>query len=651
MDKGRIRQMQLQDEEIIKVLLDYVKDERYKQAILIDGEWGSGKTYFVKEKLFKALKEQMAGRSVLYISLYGIDSVNQILDEIYSETIGEFIEKKAGKANGEKVEKGINILSKLFATGIKYFNFEATDLPTLADIKEIKDSIIIFDDLERCEIEVNQTLGFINNLVEHNNIKVILVANENEIGKMNVPKDLPQKYLVALNENVNVDGISTSKNDDKGKESFTKEQLIQRTDKLFAEDLLYDKVKEKLIGLTIYYHSDINSIFASIVEKYIYDGDAKDYLLKNKQIIVNLFEEKSHYNIRTLIFALMAFERFYQVLKSLEFKETKYKEEQITRILKYIFVLSIQIKSGKPTYSWKNNSSEVGTIYFGKYLLGESIYGYKFVDEYLLDRLFDEEKIKGTITALMEEKRDSDKRNDKQKNLSIHRLYAWWELEDEEIEEILVKLKQELGEKCYQPVDFKEIIIRLMQMKNNGFDEIEYTEYVSLMHSVLIDWKEPIDKRRIEVLSDDKDFVNSYKEIMKMIFDTLDNKERSEKQEDNVFLEERKYWNQEFVLRCRENRETYLLDQRFLFYVNPNKLIDEIEGAKTIEICNLTTGIKNIYNFSNLYDYFKSDVENIKFILQSVKEQSAGCTKKTKKIALDKLAEVLQEALDNIELQ
>ncbi|XZM36458.1 P-loop NTPase fold protein [Clostridium perfringens] len=38
----------MNDEEILQVLTDYVEDTRYKQAVLLDGEWGSGKTFFVK---------------------------------------------------------------------------------------------------------------------------------------------------------------------------------------------------------------------------------------------------------------------------------------------------------------------------------------------------------------------------------------------------------------------------------------------------------------------------------------------------------------------------------------------------------------------------------------------------------------------------
>lgn len=43
--------MVMKDDDIIKNVLEYVKDERYRQAVLIDGEWGAGKTFFVKEKI------------------------------------------------------------------------------------------------------------------------------------------------------------------------------------------------------------------------------------------------------------------------------------------------------------------------------------------------------------------------------------------------------------------------------------------------------------------------------------------------------------------------------------------------------------------------------------------------------------------------
>lgn len=50
----------MRDDEIIKSILEYVKDERYQQAVLIDGEWGR-KNFFCQKKIiaYKASKEKM----------------------------------------------------------------------------------------------------------------------------------------------------------------------------------------------------------------------------------------------------------------------------------------------------------------------------------------------------------------------------------------------------------------------------------------------------------------------------------------------------------------------------------------------------------------------------------------------------------------
>ena len=58
------------------------------------------------------------------------------------------------------------------------------------DLSKIKDVlgkvdiirwIICFDDLERFGLPVNEILGFINRLVEHNHCKVIILANEKKL--------------------------------------------------------------------------------------------------------------------------------------------------------------------------------------------------------------------------------------------------------------------------------------------------------------------------------------------------------------------------------------------------------------------------------------------------------------------------------------
>ena len=79
----------LSNEEIKDVILKYVSDERKKQAILLNGEWGCGKTFFVNEKLIPGLEQK--GIQVFSISLYGIAKIEQIQDIIYMKLMQKVI--------------------------------------------------------------------------------------------------------------------------------------------------------------------------------------------------------------------------------------------------------------------------------------------------------------------------------------------------------------------------------------------------------------------------------------------------------------------------------------------------------------------------------------------------------------------------------
>lgn len=342
--------MYLSDEQIIHLLIEYVTDERYKQAILIDGDWGSGKTYFIQEKLISSLNDHIGSgtkykRSVFYISLYGTESFSQIIDDIYAASLESYFDEKLGDGKGEKVGRGINFASKVITAGLNYFNVDTKDLPKISDIKQLKNAIVIFDDLERCNMDTNQLLGFINNLVEHNDIKVIIVANQAEIGKSKLLSDLAQKYSVVLNPQLKFKEEQEKKKATKvtnsqEAEPISKEQLIQYTEQIFSEDMLYEKVKEKLIGLTIHYQSDFNSIYENLVDKYVKDEAVKTELITYKDLVLGIFNRYQHFNIRTLIFAIMAYERISSVISSITFQPSQYINKQKEQILKYTLELS-----------------------------------------------------------------------------------------------------------------------------------------------------------------------------------------------------------------------------------------------------------------------------------------------------------------------
>lgn len=65
-------------ENIKDNILQYLTCDTTTGALQIKGNWGCGKTYFVKEELFKELLEREKPIIPVMISLFGLDSVKDI---------------------------------------------------------------------------------------------------------------------------------------------------------------------------------------------------------------------------------------------------------------------------------------------------------------------------------------------------------------------------------------------------------------------------------------------------------------------------------------------------------------------------------------------------------------------------------------------
>ena len=112
--------------------------------------------------------------------------------------------------NSKNIKLASNI-GKAVISGIS--SFYGILLPKkIIDFSDIssKNYILIFDDLERCNMNVNNLLGYINNYVEHDGIKTIIISNEKEIASTNMDLNRELKYLVALNNDL---VLNVSKNE------------------------------------------------------------------------------------------------------------------------------------------------------------------------------------------------------------------------------------------------------------------------------------------------------------------------------------------------------------------------------------------------------------------------------------------------------
>lgn len=141
--------------------------------VLINGEWGIGKTYFINN--------YSKDKNSIYISLFGIDSLESFIFNIYLQ-IDSKIQGFFRKLN--KKLKGVNIGFQYGSISIPYFEGDIIN----AIEKKTKDNklLIIIDDLERKSSNINMEdiLGTIENLNKIHNVSIIIIANENEIGRV-----------------------------------------------------------------------------------------------------------------------------------------------------------------------------------------------------------------------------------------------------------------------------------------------------------------------------------------------------------------------------------------------------------------------------------------------------------------------------------
>lgn len=150
--------------------LDYYTDfpEPPKYAVLIDGPWGVGKTHLVA----RFLKSKFAGgnEDYVYISLFGLKSTKDIDDALYARAHPFMASKKAQMAG------------RVVKTFLKHKGIELEGEFNVKEFLTNKEfGLYVFDDLERSNMPINEVLGYINEFVEHDGCKVVLLANEKEI--------------------------------------------------------------------------------------------------------------------------------------------------------------------------------------------------------------------------------------------------------------------------------------------------------------------------------------------------------------------------------------------------------------------------------------------------------------------------------------
>ena len=161
----------LSTNEIEKIILDYIEDDRKNQAILLNGEWGCGKTFFIKEMLIPQIDKEKY--QIFQISLYGVSSIEIIQDMIYGKWIENVVSEKTEKFGPfcDTLVKRIGVFGK---GAIQFFESKiGTDGSAAETAKAIleqnigkyKKPVLVFDDIERCQIDIIELMGFLSKTI------------------------------------------------------------------------------------------------------------------------------------------------------------------------------------------------------------------------------------------------------------------------------------------------------------------------------------------------------------------------------------------------------------------------------------------------------------------------------------------------------
>ena len=329
-------------EDLVESILDYVKADYTDYAIMINGEWGSGKTYFWNNKIRRKIESlQLNGKryTTIYMSLYGISNLEDISKKIFIETT-QLMDRNLKKFMNYNEQKTIPEYAK---TGLDMANFfgvtQNGDKINYEEFFNTDDKILCFDDLERANVDVIDILGYINNFVEHDHIKTIIICNEKELSTKLKSSNLEMKTFIATY-------LLDKQGDLNVNDKPMVEKIQDKIEYVFDKANDYERIKEKLIGETFEYAPEFSYIINGLLMRYENNEDLIRFLRSNTNLIISTFNKSGTRNLRILKHALNDFKKIYTMVNK-NYPNTNYRVMQTMLI--FTIAVSFEIKAGKIT--------------------------------------------------------------------------------------------------------------------------------------------------------------------------------------------------------------------------------------------------------------------------------------------------------------
>lgn len=634
------------EEKLIKAIIGYVKNKKDDSAIMLNGDWGSGKTFFIKNVLSEKIKNMM------YISLYDIEKI----DDINERICNEIIKKKTNSTFIDKLLrlKWINTLKSCLGKittsalkeklGVDLSVIKKKDFVGIINqTTRLNEYVLVFDDLERSSLDIQSVLGYINNLVEHKKVKVIIVANEREINHV-VEDNYELKILSCLSDEISFPSAKERKSitQNEQKDRITNKEIEDRIKYLYSNNDKYKKIKEKLVSKTYDYDPDIKKA----LETFLNDIDEKIAKTINHDIVIDVMNLNKCKNLRTLKVALNHYE--YIIKRIDDYVSIKYKSKKETIYTKILInVLFVTIGQKKGIYipgilkgclcTTVTLNGELGSI-------KEYFEAFAFVNDYISGGYFDKVLTLKTLNYYVEKNYEPKTNVDDPFNI----INTYWENESDDISRALKEINKKIKKGEYHFNLYPKILGKLSSLISIGFEESMVKEIIENMKNSL-DGKS-VDDMDFHTFLDDQEtldiyngYANEFKDIIKI--------NKSDKYKSDIeLLLDKENWGEalnDYVCDSKRNN-IFLNEGGFLAKFDINKVILNLKKSSNKDIFCFKYALNRVYNFSNLNDYFKADLDSLYLLIEELKKFK-DCNDKMKNFALNHLHDYLIKKCEIIE--
>lgn len=568
--------------------------------------------------------------TTIYMSLYGISNLEEISKKIFIETT-QLMDKNLRKfmdANGQST------IPEYAKTGIDMANFfGVTENGSKVDYGEFfstSDKVLCFDDLERANVDVIDILGYINNFVEHDHIKTIIICNEKELSTKLKSSNLEMKTFIAT--------YLLDKQDELNKSDKPMVEKIQdKIEHVFDKANDYERIKEKLIGETFEYAPKFDYIINGILMRYENNPDLIRFLRENTGLIISTFNKSGTRNLRILKHALNDFKKIYEMVNK-SYPNINHRVMQTMLI--FTIAISFEIKAGKITkdkfVNIKDNEEYKAILVSSRILMDnrqfyikefDSNYYYnfkseyrffKFIEYYIRTRIFDMKIFKENMEAIISTV-------DTENLPGYRRLLTeeYWKISDDQFDGVIKEVIEDVKEGKVNLIDTVKLFAYFSYFSRKGLIEYDLKtlknifftgmNMAALSSSYCPNVKEELGKIAIEEVAEDMDDILKHFNVLN---NQLLDKMYTEKAEETMKCIPMKM-EQFFEKFDRECMEIPIFK-----YYDPFQLFQRISCASNEDIVLLKEKLEN--RADKYPKKIEPEMKNIKQLKQIVDDYLKG---------------------------